>query len=159
NTDGLAIFGPGSEWFWAMAQFLALAVTGFAIYRQLQAQRWANQAGIVAQFSDYFDSEQMVRFKLTALVGLRDGQASLTPAQRRVGDFFDNTALGQQHGHIVPRYAWEQFSSVAQTYWALLSPLVPAARQHDQQLWTAWERWVGELVRRDAKAGSTTDVS
>jgi hypothetical protein len=159
NTDGLAIFGPGSEWFWTMAQFAALAITGFAIYRQLQAQRWANQAGIVSHHSDYFDSEQMVRFKLTALTELRDGKTGLSPAQHRVGDFFENTALAQRNGHMVPRYAREEFSAVAQTYWALLAPAVPAARQREPELWTAWERWVGELAGWDAKAGSTADVS
>jgi hypothetical protein len=39
NTDGLAIFGPGSEWFWTMLQFIALAITFYAIYRQLRAQQ------------------------------------------------------------------------------------------------------------------------
>jgi hypothetical protein len=58
-----------------------------------------------------------------------------------------------------PRYAWEEFSSVAQTYWALLSPAVPSARQHEPDLWTGWEHWVVELARRDAKAGSTSDLS
>lgn len=38
DTDGLAFFGPGSEWFWSMLQFLAVAITFFAIYRQLRAQ-------------------------------------------------------------------------------------------------------------------------
>jgi hypothetical protein len=38
NTDGLAIFGPGSEWFWTMLQFTALTVTFVAIYRQLRVQ-------------------------------------------------------------------------------------------------------------------------
>ena len=38
NTDGMAIFGPGSEWFWTMLQFTALAITFAAIYRQLRAQ-------------------------------------------------------------------------------------------------------------------------
>ncbi len=39
NTDGLAFFGPGSEWFWSALQFTAVAITFYAIYRQLQAQR------------------------------------------------------------------------------------------------------------------------
>ena len=39
NTEGLALFGPGSEWFWTALQFTALAITFYAIYRQLQAQR------------------------------------------------------------------------------------------------------------------------
>lgn len=39
NTDGMAFIGPGSEWFWTALQFAALAITFFAIYRQLRAQQ------------------------------------------------------------------------------------------------------------------------
>ena len=39
NTEGVAIFGPGSEWFWTMLQFTALAITFYAIYRQLRTQQ------------------------------------------------------------------------------------------------------------------------
>jgi hypothetical protein len=39
NTDGLALIGPGSEWFWTALQFTALAITFVAIYRQLRAQQ------------------------------------------------------------------------------------------------------------------------
>lgn len=38
NTDGMAFIGPGSEWFWTALQFTALAITLFALYRQLRAQ-------------------------------------------------------------------------------------------------------------------------
>ena len=27
NSDGIALIGPGSEWFWTMAQFAAVVVT------------------------------------------------------------------------------------------------------------------------------------
>jgi hypothetical protein len=39
NTEGSAIFGPGSEWFWTALQFTALAITFYAIFRQLQGQQ------------------------------------------------------------------------------------------------------------------------
>ena len=39
STEGIAFIGPGSEWFWVALQFVALATTFLAIYRQLQAQR------------------------------------------------------------------------------------------------------------------------
>jgi hypothetical protein len=39
NTEGLALIGPGSEWFWTALQFAAVAITIVAIYRQLQAQQ------------------------------------------------------------------------------------------------------------------------
>jgi hypothetical protein len=38
NTEGLALIGPGSEWFWTALQFTVLGITFLAIYRQLQAQ-------------------------------------------------------------------------------------------------------------------------
>lgn len=41
NTDGLAFFGPGSEWFWTALQFTALAITFVALYRQLGTQQLA----------------------------------------------------------------------------------------------------------------------
>lgn len=39
NVDGLALIGPGSEWFWTMLQFIALAITFVAIYRQFRTQQ------------------------------------------------------------------------------------------------------------------------
>src|SRR5512143_3555226 len=39
NTAGLALIGPGSEWFWTALQFMALGLTFIAIYRQLRTQR------------------------------------------------------------------------------------------------------------------------
>lgn len=39
NTDGMAFFGPGSEWFWTALQFTALTITFVAIYRQLRTQQ------------------------------------------------------------------------------------------------------------------------
>ena len=41
NTDGLAFIGPGSEWFWTALQFIALAITFVALYRQLGTQQLA----------------------------------------------------------------------------------------------------------------------
>jgi hypothetical protein len=39
NTDGMALIGLGSEWFWTAISGLVLAVTLVAIYRQLRLQR------------------------------------------------------------------------------------------------------------------------
>jgi hypothetical protein len=39
ETDGIAFVGPGSEWFWIALQFVALATTFYAIYRQMQTQQ------------------------------------------------------------------------------------------------------------------------
>jgi hypothetical protein len=39
NTEGSALIGPGSEWFWTAVSGAVLAVTFLAIYRQLRLQR------------------------------------------------------------------------------------------------------------------------
>jgi hypothetical protein len=35
----MAFIGPGSDWFWTALQFIALAITFHAIYRQLRVQQ------------------------------------------------------------------------------------------------------------------------
>ena len=42
NTNGLAFFGPGSEWLWSMLQFVVVAVTLVGIYYQLRSSQSAN---------------------------------------------------------------------------------------------------------------------
>jgi hypothetical protein len=39
STEDLVFIGPGSEWFWIALQFIALATTFYAIYRQLRIQQ------------------------------------------------------------------------------------------------------------------------
>ena len=159
NLDGAAIFGPGSEWLWVFAQFIALAVTGLAIYRQLRAQAWANQAAIFTRFADGFSSENMIRTKLSALIEIAGGTRSLTPSIDQVGQFFEGVAQGRFNGHMRPRYAWEEYRSAAQSFWAAFAPLAPELRKADPNLWRGWERWLVEVRERDRRAGIVEDFS
>ena len=159
NVDGAAIFGPGSEWLWTMAQFVALSVTGLAIFRQLRAQAWANQLKLFRQFGDDFNGELMVRTKLKALIDLSRGARSLTPSIDEVGQFFNNVGEGRFHGHMHPRYAWEEYGLVAQRFWAVFAPILPDLRRADPNLWQGWERWLVEVRERDRRAGKTLDYS
>lgn len=159
NTDGMAVLGPGSEWLWTMAQFVALSVTGIAIFRQLRAQAWANQLKLFQQFSNDFNDERMIRTKLAALIDLSRGARTLTPSIEVVGQFFDNIAEGRYHGHMHPRYAWEEYGLVAQRYWSVFEPILPDLRRADPNVWRSWERWLIEVRERDQRAGKTVEFS
>ena len=159
NLEGAAIFGPGSEWLWTFAQFLALAITGLAIYRQLRAQAYANQLAIFTRFNDGFSDEQMTRTKLTALIELAGGTRRLTPSIDHIGQFFENVAQGRFNGHMRARFAWEEFGAVAQRFWAVFAPLLPDLRKADPNLWKDWERWLIEVRERDRKAHKVDDFS
>jgi hypothetical protein len=155
----VVVLGPGSEWLWTMAQFLALTVTGLAIFRQLKAQGWANQFSIFALWSADWASLTTVRYRLAWSIQLADGSRDLTPARIFVGNWFTNKARDRYHGNVNPRLAWQNLGGIAQTHWALILPLVPAFRATDPGLWKDWERWVDELAERDRKAGTPTDIS
>ena len=142
-----------------MAQFVALSVTGLAIFRQLRAQAWANQLKLFRQFGDDFNGELMVRTKLKALIDLSRGAHSLTPSIDVVGQFFDNVGEGRFHGHMHPRYAWEEYGLVAQRFWAAFAPILADLRRADPSLWQGWERWLVEVRERDRQAGKTVDFS
>ncbi len=59
-NSGGAVFGPGSEWFWSMAQFLVVTITLIAIYRQLSAQRSANALQLIVSLNDQWDGDRML---------------------------------------------------------------------------------------------------
>jgi len=155
----VVVLGPGSEWLWTMAQFLALTVTGLAIFRQLKAQAWANQFAIFSKWADEWASPRMVRTRLAWCIQNAEGSRDLTPARVFVGRWLDQSAAARYNGHVNPRIAWENLGEAAQIYWALVLPLVPNFRANDPGLWKDWERWVDELAERDRKAGKVTDVS
>ena len=63
NWSG-AIFGPGSEWLWSFAQFVVVAVTLVAIYRQLRLQAREGAIEQVTEFRREAYSEQMLQYGL-----------------------------------------------------------------------------------------------
>ena len=142
-----------------MAQFLALTVTGLAIFRQLRAQAWANQFSIFTSWSQEWSSLTTVRYRLAWSIQIADGTRDLTPARVFIGAWFNNKARDRDHGNVNPRLAWQNLGAIAQIHWALILPLVPDLRATDPGLWADWERWVGELAERDRRAGKATDVS
>jgi hypothetical protein len=73
NTDGLALIGPGSEWFWTAISGIVLAVTFLAIYRQLRLQRSQGAIEQIAAFTREWNSERMLVHRRNVLIALRDG--------------------------------------------------------------------------------------
>ncbi|MBA3687727.1 MAG: hypothetical protein H0W81_02650 [Chloroflexi bacterium] len=84
NRDG-ALIGPGSEWFWAMAQFVVVTITLLAIYRQVRAEGSANALQQVDSFKAHWESDQMRRIRLQIalhLVRERDSRRSIRFSHR-----------------------------------------------------------------------------
>ena len=158
NTDGLTLIGPGSEWLWIALQFVALSVTGLAIFRQVRAQAWSNSLVIGVRLADEWRHD-LLRTKLRALMDVARSGSRMTPAIEKIGEWFDAAGVGIFSGYIPARMGWEQWGDAAQIYWATFGPARAAGRRSDPTLWKGWERWIDDIVARDRKAGRSLDVS
>lgn len=159
NLDGMAIFGPGSEWLWTMAQFLALLVTGLAIFRQVRAQRWANDLRLVTRLADEMLAEGMIRHKVAALIHVAQKQPAISPSMAFVAGWFDDTAESMYGGYLRRELAMRFWGDMVQHWWAVVTPMLLEARKADPTVWASFERWAADSAARDRKTGSVKDLT
>jgi hypothetical protein len=155
NTDGMVLFGPGSEWLWFMLQFLALATTFYAIYRQLRLQ--ASQ-GAIAQITDFtreYDSERMLRYRLAILIARRDEIAYPLSASSAVMNFWEGLGSLARKGHLDANLYWDSFGNQCQVAWATLEPYVKLARADlgDPLIGEHFEWLAAKMTSLDRQAG------
>jgi hypothetical protein len=130
NWQGSAIFGPGSEWFWSMAQFIVVVVTLFGIYRQLQAQGGANAlARIEALHRRYFSREMLVA-KVNVLIQLRFGppMTEMNARMDLIANFFDTLHDLYEAGFMTIKEIDDRFGGGVQVWWRLLRPAIEGSR-------------------------------
>jgi hypothetical protein len=157
NTDGLAIVGPGSEWFWTAVSGLILAITFFAIYRQLRLQRDA----AIDQVNDLiteWSSERMARAKLAVLVALEAGTDPLdlpNRASTHIAFFWQRIGYLAQRRHMDGGLIYEHLGSQIEDWWFWLRPRVLAEREadHDPGVWQGFEWLAADAAARDADRG------
>ena len=158
NTDGMALIGPGSEWFWTALSGVVLAITFLGIFRQLRIARSANAFEQMNRLSDAWDSERMNRHKLEILLALREGVKSEnvpSGAASYVRDFWDDMALLTKAGHIDRRLIYESFTAPCRSWWATLAPVTRRLRIEatDPRLSENHEWLAGVMAEMDKKAG------
>ncbi len=161
NTDGLALIGPGSEWFWTALSGLLLAVTFIAIYRQLRLQRNAAALEQLNRLDLDWGSERMSRAYLAVLLAI---QAGTDPGDlpegpvTTMGDFWGKIAYMVEIGSADVRLVHQYMSPQVQTTWARLRPTVLAWRQDAWRadLYDGFEHLAAQMARMDVKRKRST---
>ena len=160
NVDGLALIGPGSEWFWSMLQFVVVAITLFAIFRQVSLQ---TSAGAIQQATglqgDWHSSERLMRSRLAVLVALRDGMNPATTARaaaNEVGNFWERVGYLVKAGHINRRLVHEYFGNSIQLWWGWLGPSVKFWRESEGEpgIHEHFEWLAHRVAEMDREAGA-----
>jgi len=163
NTDGMALIGPGSEWFWTALSGAVLAVTFLAIYRQLRLQR--SQAAI-EQLNDTmreWSSERLARAKFTILValeGVTDPSELPNRAVATVGFFWQQVGYLVRGGHVDRQLVYRHLGDQVQAWWALLFPGAPPAAPANDATggWHDFAWLAGVAAEIDARRGIDREI-
>jgi hypothetical protein len=151
DLDDFVLLGPGSEWFWIMGQFAALAITGLAILRQLRAQRSAAVFDQMSAWSREFDGPRMTRHKLALMLAIqsRDPDSGLPRANDEVPDFFERVGYLISRGHVNVEDFWSDSRPVVAFYWGVMAPYIKQerARTADSTVYR-WFEWLELEMRR-----------
>jgi hypothetical protein len=156
SGEPIVLIGPGSEWFWSMAQFVVVAVTFLAIYYQLRLQRHTAAIEQVQVISREWTNELMTRAKLGVLTLVRDGAdpATTLTAAGEIGDFWEGLAYLARAGSIDRRLIYDSLGPAVRIWWGILGPSAQAAREqaNDRGIWIDFEWLAGVFAGFDRKA-------
>ena len=157
NTEGLSLFGPGSEWFWSMLQFVVVAVTLLGIYSQLRLARSANAFAQLDALDTELRGEQLTRRRLSCLITLRDEGPTADLAEARLPRLrvLGRTGSLARAGHIEASMLREAIGPSCQAWWALLAPSLLREREADGDPteWAHFEWLAGEVDRLGRRQG------
>jgi hypothetical protein len=158
NLEGTAIFGPGSEWFWQMAQFVLVAVTLIGIYYQLRIARNANAFEQMSRIANESGSERMSRSMLEILLALRDGvkpEKVPSGAASFIFDFWEGMAPLVRAGHVDRWLVHEYLGTGCRWWWAALAPYTRRVRIElgSPRVGEQFEWLAGVMAEIDGNAG------
>lgn len=134
NWQG-ALIGPGSEWFWAMAQFAVVVVSLYGIYRQLRSQGAANAVQRIELLEGDYNSRRMTYSRLTLALHLKYERPDMNGffKARPVLDFFVNLGNLNRAGYLSIAEIEATWGRAIQIWSALAAPLVDLARADSGQ--------------------------
>jgi hypothetical protein len=162
NTDGAAIIGPGSEWFWAAAQFVVVVVSLAAIQRQLRAQNASNSFAQLETLVDRWDSKLMMTARLrTAIKIQEEGVPTEIPVTAQTFlAFFEILDGLEERGHIAIDEIYDAWYGTLAVWWRLIGPAIEGTRafEGNQLIWTGLERLNNECRAYAAAHGGIGTV-
>ena len=157
NTEGMALIGPGSEWFWTALSGVVLAVTFVAIYRQLRAQASTRAFELLESYQRENESESLHRAAIEILTALREGsEPGAIPAgpAALIGGLWERYALLARRGHLDLKLLWEFDSEGPQGWWLMLAPRTRLRREtRGHRLLEHLEWLAGAMAELDRRAG------
>jgi hypothetical protein len=121
ETEPIVLWGPGSEWFWIMAQFVVVAATLIGIYYQFRLQRAANAFEQLNRIAAECDAEPMLRARLEVARAVVAGEDAPEGGLSLIGNYWETVASLVRGGHFNERVFAETFGGTAAIWWTALA--------------------------------------
>ena len=161
NLDNITILGPGSEWFWSMAQFLVVAITLIGIYRQVKLQASSAAIQQMEAITREWRSEASLRQTLAIELAVRDG-ASLQDipfgAASSIGDFWEGIGYLVRKQHIDFELFNDNLGASLLWWWKMLEPWTQKVRIEAglPEALADFEWLAGRVEERARRSGDST---
>jgi hypothetical protein len=155
SSEPIVFFGPGSEWFWSMAQFVVVAVTLVGIYYQFRLQRAANAFDQLNRITAEWGSEPMNRAKLRVARAIVAGEEAPEGAVAVIGNYWETVASLVRSRHVDDRVVYESVGGDPPFWWAAVAGVAGQmrARLEDPTIFESFEWLAGRFGASSAKDG------
>jgi hypothetical protein len=156
SSEPIVFWGPGSEWFWSMAQFVVVAVTLLGIYYQFRLQRAANAFDQINRIADQWESEEMLRARLAICRAFVAGTEMPEAAMVSIGNYWEYIASLVRAGHVNERLVSQTIGGGAPITWGVIAEQTARLRveRMDPTIFVNFE-WLTKRMSNDgAKVGA-----
>jgi len=158
SGEPIVLIGPGSEWFWSMAQFVVVAITLLGIYYQFRLQRAANAFEQLNRIAAEWGSEPLLRAKLRVARAAQAGEAAPRGATTLIANYWETVASLVRGGHVDARVVFGSVGGGPPLWWALLADEASALRamHNDPGVFANFEWLAGKFAAFAATDGAST---
>jgi Domain of unknown function (DUF4760) len=139
-----------------MLQFVTVAITLVAIYRQVRLQASAAEIEHAEALEREWNSERLIRARLAVLMELRDGTDPLMTARAAaadIGNFWERFGYLVRGGHLDQRLVYEYQGNSIANFWAHLRPTVKSMREQsgDPKIYDHFEWLAGRIEEMEGR--------
>jgi hypothetical protein len=155
--EGLVFIGPGSEWFWAAAQFVVVIVSLGGLYRQLRQTNAANAVQRMESLQGTWNSEPLIQARLRVAIWRKHRTTDVPSfadqaALSSLCGFFENLSDLEAERFITWQEIENTWGQPLVIWWALLRPTIEALRQESSPRSYAGFEHLAERAERLANA-------
>lgn len=116
------LIGTGSEWFWAMLQFVIVTLTLWLIYRHIRIQTSSHVISSLHALQARWSRPCMLRARLSTCESWLAGEHDFDVHDQDVAAFFEELGMYVNSELLPKKVIWDTYSWPIECYWRICQP-------------------------------------